>query len=355
MNRRQTVFSLYRSYVREIKRLPHKYLRLFFRIQVADDFRALLQTKNDSLQGKKLKRVSKGLRRLRAANAGDHLAFNHVLDLAYGRIGRLRWELMEPLLSDPNAPLPPPIIPGKEASRPPVYSPELTALLTSGVSRKTKPLGKRDLSFPPTLPERADPTSKDAALLGPLSKRREVNIRWRYFTKEWKKVLPPLEVSVADHTSSEGDEAVHKHVAKAGIRPIGFQNTIVLEELLELAGHPWKRQQSTRRRKHDPDIVASPPVSPFDGHLPTRWLRRRYQELLGRLPILTFYQQPPKVTEGRGRYDVSWASSALIPSRSHSTRLPYVGDGDMEWIRLAEGKGRERSEKQSDNTEEHGH
>ena len=35
------------------------------------------------------------LRRLQAANGGDSTAFDRMLDLAYGRIGKLRWELME--------------------------------------------------------------------------------------------------------------------------------------------------------------------------------------------------------------------------------------------------------------------
>ncbi|KIJ68219.1 hypothetical protein HYDPIDRAFT_124452, partial [Hydnomerulius pinastri MD-312] len=151
----QQIFSLYRTYLREVRRLPHVYLRQFFQFQGADDFRALLRTKSDDLRKKKVNRISKGLRKLKSANDGDYTAFNRILDIAYGRVGRLRWELMEPLLSDPNAPLRAPIIPGKEKSRPPVYSPALTALLTSANSRRTKPLDKKHLDFPPRMPERA--------------------------------------------------------------------------------------------------------------------------------------------------------------------------------------------------------
>ncbi|KAH7910694.1 hypothetical protein BJ138DRAFT_982405, partial [Hygrophoropsis aurantiaca] len=281
------IFSLYRSYIRETKRLPHKYLRLFFRLKAAGEFRTVLQTKHISLCIKKIKRESKVLNILRAANAGNHLAFNCVLDLAYGRVGKLRWELMEPLLSDPSAPLPPPIIREKESSRPPVYSPELAALLTSGLSRRTKPLSPKDLSFPPTLPERANPMSEEAALLGPFSKRREVNIRWRYFTKEWKKILPPLKISLEEHSLVEEAGIVKEPASPIDLRGIGFHDTNVLEEVLYLAGRPWERQQRTRRLKHNSNESTSPVISPFDGHLPKRWLQRRYQELLGRLPILS--------------------------------------------------------------------
>ena len=35
------------------------------------------------------------LRKLKAANNGNSAAYEHVLFLAYGRKGKLRWELME--------------------------------------------------------------------------------------------------------------------------------------------------------------------------------------------------------------------------------------------------------------------
>ncbi|KAG9314214.1 hypothetical protein JVU11DRAFT_5000 [Chiua virens] len=89
------IFSLYRSYLRQIRSLPHIYLRHFFRLKGADDFQSVLKTKSAELRKKKLKRVSGDLRRLQAANGGNCAAFDRVLDTAYGRIGRLRWELME--------------------------------------------------------------------------------------------------------------------------------------------------------------------------------------------------------------------------------------------------------------------
>ncbi|KAG1759002.1 hypothetical protein EDD22DRAFT_783169 [Suillus occidentalis] len=225
----QTIASVYRSYIREIRRLPHAYLRRVFRLKAEDDCRAALRTECDDRRKGKMRRVSKTIQEVRAANNGNHLAFNRILDLAYGRVGRLKWELMEPLLSDPNAPLPPPIIPGKESSRPPAYSQELTALLTSGFSRKKKPLVLDDLSFPPILPERADPNSSDALILGPFSKRREVNARWKYFKQEWKKVLPPLQISVSP--SQEVGDQGSELGASAAVRKIGFDGTVVLEEL----------------------------------------------------------------------------------------------------------------------------
>jgi hypothetical protein len=268
----------------------------------------VLITKCDDRRTGKLKRVSKTIQQIRAANNGSHQAFNHILDLAYGRVGRLRWELMEPLLSDPNAPLPPPIIPGKESSRPPVYSQELTALLISGLSRRKRPLAPDDLSFPPILPQRADPNSSDAQILGPFSKRREVNARWRYFGQEWKKVLPPLQISVSP-SREVGGEGSDLGTSTA-VRKIGFDGTTVLEELFQLTTKPKNASGSGT-------------------FLPRRWLRRRYQELLGRLPILTFISAR-EAKKKSGGFSVSLAPNAL-KARNQGRLLPYATDDDVAW------------------------
>ncbi|KAG1749816.1 uncharacterized protein EDB91DRAFT_1109825 [Suillus paluster] len=309
---KQEIVSVYRTYLREIRRLPHAYLRRVFRLKAEDGCRAVLQTKCDHLRRRKLKRFSKTMQRVHAANNGSHLAFNRILDLAYGRVGRLRWELMEPLLSDPNTPLPSPIIRGKESSRPPVYSPELTALLTSGLSRRKRPLVPGDLSFPPILPERADPNSPDAKILGPFSKRREVNARWKYFGQEWKKVLPPLQISSSPPrcVSDEGNDSS----PSAAVRKIGFDGTTVLEELVQLTTKPANRSQQGLR-----------------AFLPRRWLRRRYQELLGKLPVLTFISACENVkTRKSGGFAVSLAPNAL-KARMQGRLLPCATDDDVAW------------------------
>ncbi|KAJ6627104.1 hypothetical protein B0H10DRAFT_1780292, partial [Mycena sp. CBHHK59/15] len=186
---------------RQTRKLPHLYLRQVWRIKAFDDVRAILASDNvHGIRNKKISRMRKDLRKIEAANNRDVKAFEHVLDIAYGRKGKLKRETIEPVLVDPTAPKPPPIIPAVEKSRPPVYSAELKALLMSPHSRTTRPLSQKELDFPTTLPARANPASDDAWLLGPLSKRRETNIRWRYFVAEWKKVRTPLQVVVASGT-----------------------------------------------------------------------------------------------------------------------------------------------------------
>lgn len=317
----KAIFSTYRKYIREVGRLPHIYLRQFYQIQGSDTFRRLLQTEPEGMRRMKLKRILKGLRRLQLANTGDHTAFNRMLDAAYGRVGKLRYELLEPLLSDPHATRPPPIIPGKEKSRPPVYSTELRALLTSGCSRKN-PLKDKDLTFPPTLPERAKPGSEEAKLLGPLSKRREVNARWRFFTTEVKKVLPPLQISIESPLSDSANDDMRQP------RRIGFFETDILQQALDLAGYTCIPSSPTNRQC-GPSIAPERAPNPFDGKLPARWLRRRYRELLGRLPILT--HRPAKSVSCS--YSVSIPSDALTGGKPQASRLRSVGDEDLAWIR----------------------
>ncbi|KAG5647568.1 hypothetical protein DXG03_008921 [Asterophora parasitica] len=333
-----SIISLYRAYVRQIRRLPVPYLQHFFRIKASDDIGAILRSSTSKrLHGGKVKRLCKDLSKIEAANHGSTKAFGHILDLAYGRKGKLKWELMKPLLSDPNAHVPPPIIPAVEKSRPPVYSPEMKALLTSSQSRKNKPLALQFLDFPPTLPARANPTSEDARLLGPFSKRREVNIRWRYFAAEWKKVRPPLHVVTEDSSSSGTHQGTSQtEILRAGIRGMGFQGHGVFDDAEARAGPPEVSKPLTRREglrdAANVDVDVAPPLK---SQHPSRWLRRRYQSLLRRIPVLTYSSHSDKCGETLGKYSVSLSPNARSPRSD-----PEVEAADsQEWLNLASKKG----------------
>ncbi|KAL0951441.1 hypothetical protein HGRIS_008130 [Hohenbuehelia grisea] len=332
-----SVASLYRAYLRQIRQLPHNYIQQFYRIKASDDIRAIANSPvTGGLRDRKTKRVSKDIRRIKAAVAGNSKAFAHVLDVAYGRKGKLRWELMEPLLTNPDAPLPPPIIPANPKSRPPVYSAELKALLTSGVSR-AKALKPSALKCPPLMPARADPDTEDARLLGPFSKRREVNIRWRYFVAEWKKVRPPLHTVVksAGASSSDDDRQQASKKAEPSLpREFGFHGLGVHEELESLTGAAWKAPPLTRRQRKagqsdEKNLTASP-------HIRARWLRRRYQELLARVPILSH-----PGTKG-GAFSVSVSPAALESAARHKHAwLPEADDVDLQWLSLSQAADEE--------------
>lgn len=125
----QSLTSFYRQYLRQVRRLPHHYLRLvslilhhifshqlpsiFFQIKASDDFRAICRTppQKAALRTSKIKRVfrvrwllyrenisvisKQDLRKIEQALGGRHDAFAHILNLAYGRKGKLKWELMQ--------------------------------------------------------------------------------------------------------------------------------------------------------------------------------------------------------------------------------------------------------------------
>ncbi|KAI0328173.1 hypothetical protein GY45DRAFT_1326714 [Cubamyces sp. BRFM 1775] len=332
------IFSLYRSCLRQIRRLPTEYLRQFFRLKVGDDVRAILDPKRQHLQPTKIRRVRKDLRKLEGANAGYAKCFSYVLDTAYGRRGPLRWEILDPLRSEPGAPLPPRIIPAVESSRPPVYSREMQALMTSDAARATRMLYADALQNPPILPARADPNSPEARTLGPFSKRREVNLRWRFFQQELQKTLLPLQVVVSDHPQS-GDPPSPKtdeaSLARAGIRSIGLQHSGVFEEIEALAAVPNKARHSAKDgAPSDSSAQGSSPTS--SSHLSERFLRRRYQQLLARTPILVYKPSRTASSEDEaadGKFQVTLSPHAAKRGTPvHRT----ASEVDLAWIRRAE-------------------
>ncbi|KAF7339622.1 hypothetical protein MSAN_02176900 [Mycena sanguinolenta] len=282
----------------------------FWRIKGADDVRAILDTENLRIRNLKVKRMAKDVRKLEASSKRSSQAFQHVLDVAYGRKGKLKRELIEPILTDPTARVPPKIIPAVESSRPPVYSKEMRALLTSALSRSAgKGLPERSLDFPPKLPARADPKSEEARILGPFSKRRETNTRWQYFVEQTQTVRPPLQVVVEDipsgtHGTAPGD------LRRVGVRGLPMQGLRVFEDVQVLATSPHKGPQRT-----------SIPVSPSAQPRIPRWIRRRYEKLLDEIPTLT-YRVPAQ--KNPPRYLVSASTSGV--------KTVDAAVSDLEWL-----------------------
>ncbi|RPD57042.1 hypothetical protein L226DRAFT_23149 [Lentinus tigrinus ALCF2SS1-7] len=346
----KAIYSLYRSCLREVRRLPTEYLRRFFRLKIGDDVRACLDPQLEHIHDTKLSRVQKNLRKLTGANEGHVGHLQYVLDTAYGRRGQLKWEIMEPLRTEPGAPLPPRIVRRVESSRPPVWSTELKALVTSDLARVRKALKPSALLVPSTIPpERLDSSSAEYRILGPFSKRREVNARWRFFNQELKKTNYPLQVAIVEPATS-GDGVVHKFdkpsLTRAGIRSIGLQDSGVFEEVEALASPSLLQCSENQHASHLlPDAI--PPRPRFESHLPRRFLQRRYQQLLCRIPVLTY---SPLARQGddvqaatrniavntvglRGRFRVSLSQHA---AKQHGTIRAIAGSASMAWMRLAQ-------------------
>ena len=195
----------------------------------------------------------------------------------------------------------------------------LKALLTSAHSRTTKPLKVANLVTPPILPARADPSSPDARIFGPFSKRREVNIRRRYFASEWKKVFPPIELQVRPDSLGKRQSA-KKLIPGFGIR-IG-----VLADIEKTVATLKARPLPRRERSSEQD---SSEVGIKAGH-PSRWLRRRYRSLLSRLPILLY--NPSDNSEQSGFFSVQQSELSLPPYQRPIPYLPVVDSTTLAWL-----------------------
>ena len=211
----------------------------------------------------------------------------------------------------------------------------MTALLTSELSRhNSTPRKPQQLQHPPILPPRADPESSDAKILGPLSKRREVNLRWRFFEQETAKVQLPIEVSRVhisqasksrDKPSETGTPEGAK-IRKVGQRTppsVGFQGTTVLQDLEAIAS-------PNPNIKNQP--LQSPTNDPISASTVNRFIRRQHRKLLRKIPILTYYKHP---SSPAGKYEVSLsplAESSLL--RRLTSTAPMADEADLAWLRL---------------------
>ena len=241
----------------------------------------------------------------------------------------------------------------------------MVALLTSDYSRTTgKALRRSWLELPPSIPpERLDPKSREYRVLGPLSKRREVNIRRRFFAKEVLKVLYPLELTI-ESAAAPGVKSVIKtdktSVVHAQARNIGLQGAGLLEEAEALACPPALAELGSATSEHGSAVTRDSVRPTIDSHLPRRFLRRRFQHLLSRTPILVYASAqaphgaskgsapPPKLQHAElnnlgvksGQFKVMLSPNAL---GRNSPVTAVADDVDMAWIALAEEHGGVRS------------
>jgi hypothetical protein len=158
-------------------------------------------------------------------------------------------------------------------------------------------------------------------------------------------VLPPLQLSVKNISDSfevtKASSGVHD-VASAGVRRVGLQGSGLLEETLMLAGPAWKPLPAPRRARKGAgaESLTTQPTKEdlFNSNLHTRWLRKRYQNLLGRVPTLTYSCKKPSADHRvAGRYEISLPPSALSSHiRYGAPRLPPVDDSNLSWVQHAQ-------------------
>ncbi|GAA5920013.1 hypothetical protein JCM1841_000377 [Sporobolomyces salmonicolor] len=243
---------LYRQLLKEAHRLPDGHASSHYVRQIRAHFRQPAVPES-SLQGiRRVKRAEKLLRHLQAANDGYLHALTRVLETSYGLRG-----------PDKHASLQPFLLPAQSAY---AFPPALASLVTSPVSHTSRPPSPAQLVTPPTLPERADPTSEEARLLGPVIPQRIAAIKRRWWNSQTGKLKAPLAVKVrqggSDVKAPSTASAVLKGLQDAGLGEIKLQQGWKrLAELEEKASVPISAQPLPPKRLQTPsDRSSSHPV-----------------------------------------------------------------------------------------------
>ena len=161
---------------------------------------------------------------------------------------------MKAILSEARKGSDPPLIPSVPRTKLPQYTPLLRSYLLSAHSHRSgKVPTAAQIVTPPKLPPRADPSSEEARLLGPFSKRREANIRWRFLSGFREKVYAPLLPEEIEKLS---------HLSKSATKPSHTRS--------------GKQSSTQQLQQHQKPKQGWGRVHRFTG----RFMRRRYQELL---------------------------------------------------------------------------
>ncbi|KAF8203196.1 hypothetical protein BJ912DRAFT_1102725 [Pholiota molesta] len=267
----------------------------------------------------------------------------------------------QPMLTDPSAPPPPPIIPTLPRTAPPVYPPELKRLLTVPTIKHKKPFTPAELANPRLLPARADPESPDAQLFGPLSKRREANLRKRAYDLALKRVMPPLEVAVCNDQGVSGTATQVLDAVRTEVypRPLAMQDLGVLRDINDVIGNMISiPPPMPRRARRAAALDAAPPTSPdqispepttqdHDAQSPStpnqvphgqasmhpfRWVRRRYRTLLASIPQLTYNVVHLPGGGVRGNFDVATPALSINHNHKGTHYNPPADAVSLAWI-----------------------
>lgn len=207
---------------------------------------------------------------------------------------------MEPLLVQDLST--PPLLANRPDSREPTYHPALRSLLFSEHARDRRHhrSSEAELAYPPKLEKRDEEQTR---LLGPISKRRELNAKKRHRVKLLDQTLPPLEIQLVQ-AASAGEPAEELDLS------LPLQDLDLVSESQAL-GHSRRRDTSSN---------PSPPLK--------RWLRRRYNQVLGKIPILS--------------YSIDSGKFSVTRSTDTATIAPSADEADLSWWNANPYKGRRR-------------
>ncbi|ELU39847.1 complex 1 domain-containing protein [Rhizoctonia solani AG-1 IA] len=358
------VLSLYRSLLREAHKLPDPLVNL--RRKPALQKNQNRQTSMDLITTRYCytHSVKKKLRQLQAANNGDKTAVVRTLRFAYGVSGPIRQQNLCVLTG--NSPNP-------TDTRPPPFAPALKALLSSPLAR-TKPGTKVQPDEPLALSLALD----RRGWLGKLPERRERNLWWNWWREEPTKTLVPTEIEVvepspdnastlpSDKARATNNSGTTSSKASLRLRQLGlpvaktqeFDLIHRAEEYSQSYTVPKTPRRFTERipDTQEPEVGTSLAVPPQ-----SRFMRRRYRELLSKMPLLSFNpapssrvpptgssdlrpqdrSTPPVPPVSPGRFSVSISPLATTLGPRNRTTYSLMTQEDRQWIeRVRETKGR---------------
>ncbi|KAL8277965.1 hypothetical protein RQP46_009597 [Phenoliferia psychrophenolica] len=347
--------DLYRALLREARALPDSAATSHYESLIRTSFRLPPAAESSAAPLKRVQVAQRLLRQLQAANDGYLHSLTRVLDTTYARRGPGKHALLRPFILSPTS------LPHSSHA----FSPSLSALLTSSISHTTRPPRPSHLISPPSLPPRADPSSEEARLLGPLTPQRVRAIRLRYWNSQTAKLRAPLAVQVR---AAAGGENGQQLVRSAGVASGVLQKAGVMgvdveagwRRLEELEGKarvpddarprvPRRLQTRDERTTKGPTPFATPPkpqqerkvpriLSPLANntkwHLPKtlspRLLRRRFAHVLDNSPILTVIER----AQGPVGFEVSkstWAKGGM-------GHVGAMSEEDLWWIGMDDAK-----------------
>ncbi|KAG8715138.1 hypothetical protein FRC11_005577 [Ceratobasidium sp. 423] len=354
---RSQVLALYRSLLREAHKLPDPLVKFTFSVWIRDRFRKNART-DESLRYQKIKTARQKLRQLQAANSGDKTAVARTLRFAYGVTGPVRHQNLLAYKRTGNPPSP-------TDTRPPPFPPALKALLASPLAR-TKPGLKNQPDEPAALSLALD----KRGWLGKLPERRERNLWWNWWREEPTKTLVPAEIEVTEPNSDLSANSSLESTTPLRLRQLGLPVTKTqgsglirrAEEYSRSHAVPKAPRRSTERSSESQDqgpkaTITVPPQS--------RFMRRRYRELLSKMPLMSFKptsssQAAPTIASDStlhdqkspfpsspplGKFNVSVSPLAATLGPRNRTTYSVMTQEDRHWVERARESKRSSTSK----------
>ncbi|KAH7334410.1 hypothetical protein B0J17DRAFT_720816 [Rhizoctonia solani] len=347
------VLSLYRSLLREAHKLPDPLVKFTYSTYIRDRFRKNARILDESLCYQKIKTARQKLRQLQAANNGDKTAVSRTLRFAYGVTGPTRHQNLLTYKRTGNPPSP-------GDTRPPAYPPALKALLASPLAR-TKSGLKSQSDEPAALSLALD----KRGWLGKLPERRERNLWWNWWREEPTKTLVPAEIEVI-----ESNLDVPATLSLESDKPtVGFTNRQdsriwLLRRVEEYSRSHVTPKAPRRSAERSPQSQGQRPEAIITIPPQSRFMRRRYRELLSKMPLLSFKptlssQTPPTIASDStprqnsphaspipsGKFSVSISPSAATLGPHNRTTYSLMNQEDHQWIERARETKRSSSGK----------